>query len=141
MKFPPLKPKTIQKIVYSWEPAKSERYTSTHRKLQCFQVRGYSGFRTPTPNQTRMKNPWNPKLKRFYTKIQHLSNVQTNLKISLTLLGSSRGTSRTYSFILFFAWNLIVQKRKKNQRVNTKIDRFILQRTNHIQLLKYPNWA
>ena len=43
------------------KPAKSEHYVSTHRKLQCFQMRGNSDFWTcPTPNQTGMKNPWKP---------------------------------------------------------------------------------
>ena len=67
--YPPLKPKTILKILLNWvltsvmKPAKSEHYTSTHRKLQCFQMRGNSDFWTcPTPNHTGMKNPWKPQV-------------------------------------------------------------------------------
>ena len=40
-------------------PGMIEHYTSIHRELQCFQMRENSVFWTcPTPNQTKMKNPW-----------------------------------------------------------------------------------
>ena len=40
-------------------PGMIEHCTSAHRELQCFQMRENSVFWTcPTPNQTKMKNPW-----------------------------------------------------------------------------------
>ena len=66
LKYPPLKPKTKLKIGLVWVltslrmPGMIEHCTSTHKELQCFQMRENSVFWTcPTPNQTETKNPWN----------------------------------------------------------------------------------
>ena len=87
LKYSPLKPKTILKIVLNWvltslmKPAKSlnpqkASMFSNERKFRFLDLSNPK----PNLNEKSLKTP------SFYTKIHHLSNVPKNFNFLLTLL-------------------------------------------------------